>query len=272
MRRRVRVALSLGVAFLAGWIITSGVQSRDQTPKRGGTLTSLIIEDPPGFLIHEAATTSVLWPMMPCYSNLVLFDQLKARETLETVVPELAERWSWQDNYRNLVFFLKKNVKWHDGRPFTSKDVKYTFDVVREAKDAPAKLRLSPRKEWYENVEAIETPDPYSVIFKLKRPQPSLLLMLAAGYSPVLPAHVPIAELRQRCVGTGPFKEKQEELNSAKRLAMVWDIQRKLEADVARPMLGWRIEYFTQWPDVKNLVAHHSLYNWGRMQEVWLDK
>jgi hypothetical protein len=37
-------------------------------------------------------------------------------------------------------------------------------------------------------------------------------------------------------------------------------------------MLGWRIEYFTQWPYVRNLVAHHSLYNWGRMQEVWLDR
>ena len=168
--------------MLAGWIVASGVQARDQTPKRGGTLTSLIIEDQPGFLIHEAATTSVLWPMMPRYSNLVLFDQLKARETLETVVPELAERWSWQNNYRNPVFFLRKSVRWHDGRPFTSRDVKYTFDVVREAKDAPAKLRL--------------------------RPQPSLLRMLAAGYSPVLPAHIPIADLRQRCVGTGPFKEK----------------------------------------------------------------
>ena len=52
---------------------------------------------------------------------------------------------------------------------------------------------------------------------------------------------------------------------------LVWEIQRKLEVDVARPMLGWRKEYFTQWPYV-NLVAHHSLYNWGRMQEVWLDK
>src|SRR5262249_54114340 len=57
--------------------------------------------------------------------------------------------------------------------------------------------------------EAIETPDPYSVIFRLARPQPSLLLMLAAGYSPVLPAHVPLADLRQRCVGTGPFRWKQ---------------------------------------------------------------
>ena len=54
-------------------------------------------------------------------------------------------------------------MKWHDGQPFTAKDVKYTFDVVREAADAPARLRLSPRKEWYANVEAIETPDPFTV-------------------------------------------------------------------------------------------------------------
>jgi peptide/nickel transport system substrate-binding protein len=127
---------------------------------------------------------------------------------VDTVVPELAERWSWQDNHRTLVFFLRKGVKWHDGQPFTSKDVKYTFDVVREAKDAPGKLRLSPRKDWYANVDAIEAPDPHTVVFRLKRPQPSLLLMLAAGYSPVYPAHVPVAELRQRCVGTGPFKLK----------------------------------------------------------------
>src|SRR6059036_3991880 len=130
-------------------------------------------------------------------------------ESAGTVVPELAERWSWQDSYRNLVFFLRRNVKWHDGRPLSSADVKYTFDVVREAKDAPAKLRLSPRKEWYANVEAIEAPDAHTVIFRLKRPQPSLLLMLASGYSPVYPAHVPLAELRQRCVGTGPFRLKQ---------------------------------------------------------------
>ncbi len=49
-----------------------------------------------------------------------------------------------------------------------------------------------------------------------------------------------------------------------------WSIQRKLEADVARPMLGRRKEYFAQWPHVKNLVPHNTLYNYGRMQEVWL--
>jgi peptide/nickel transport system substrate-binding protein len=71
------------------------------------------------------------------------------------------------------------------------------------------KLRINPRKEWYANVDAVEAPDPYTVVFRLKRPQPSLLAMLASGYSPVIPAHVPLAEHRSRCLGTGPFKFKE---------------------------------------------------------------
>ena len=51
-------------------------------------------------------------------------------------------------------------MKWHDGKPFTSKDVKYTFDIVREAPDARQKLRINPRNDWYANVEAVEAADP----------------------------------------------------------------------------------------------------------------
>jgi peptide/nickel transport system substrate-binding protein len=178
--------------------------------KRGGVLLAMHREDlAQGFSIHETATIATVWPGMPCFSNLVMFDPFKPVESMDTVVPELAERWSWQDNYRNLVLFLRKNVKWHDGQPFTSKDVKYTFDVVREAKDAPAKLRINPRKDWYANVDSIEAPDPHTVIFHLKRPQPSILMMLASGYSPVYPAHVPPTDFRTKCVGTGPFKLKE---------------------------------------------------------------
>jgi peptide/nickel transport system substrate-binding protein len=65
---------------------------------------------------------------------------------------------------------------------------------------------------------------------------------------------------------------QSQELDRAKRLKLVWEIQKKLEADVARPMLGWRKEYFVHWPHVKGLVAHNSLYNWARKQEVWLDR
>ena len=122
---------------------------------------------------------------------------------------ELAEKWSWQDNFRNLVFFLRKDVKWHDGKPFTSKDVKFTFDMLREAPEAQAKLRINPRKDWYANIEGIEAVDPHTVVFRLKRPQPSLLIMFASGYTPIYAAHVPPASYRTGCVGTGPFKVKE---------------------------------------------------------------
>ena len=206
MTRRSLCSLVLAAGLL-GALVATGAPA--QTPKRGGILNAMLIENPPGFSIHESATIAGVWPVAPCYSNLVIFDPLRPVESTDTVIAELAEKWSWQDNYRNLVFFLRRNVKWHDGQPFTSKDVKHTFDIVRESPDAAGKLRLNPRKEWYANVEAIEAPEPHTVVFRLKRPQPSLLLMLASGYSPVYPAHVPLNDLRQRCVGTGPFRIKQ---------------------------------------------------------------
>ena len=107
------------------------------------------------------------------------------------------------------MVFLRKDVKWHDGKPFTSTDVKHTFDIVREAPDAAQKLRINPRNDWYANLEAVEAADPHTVIFRLKRPQPSLLMMLASGYSPVYAAHVPVANYRTGCVGHGPFKVKE---------------------------------------------------------------
>src|SRR5438552_11988323 len=189
---------------------TSQAPQASQTPKSGGALNMMLREDlAQGFSIHETSTISTVWPAMPCLNNLVLFDPLKKTESVDTIIGELAEKWSWQDNYRNLVFFLRKGVKWHDGQPFTSRDVKFTFDMLREAADAPAKLRINPRKDWYANVEAIETPDTYTAVLRLRKPQPSLLLMLASGYTPVYAAHVPPANYRTTCVGTGPFKVKE---------------------------------------------------------------
>lgn len=199
------VALALAAVVGAG-----AAPAVAQAPKHGGHLNLMLREDlAQGFSIHETATISTVWPAMPCLSNLVIFDPLKRVESADTIIGELAEKWSWQDNYKNLVFFLRKGVKWHDGQPFTSKDVKFTFDMVRDAPDARGKLRLSPRKDWYANVEAIEAPDAHTVVFRLKRPQPGLLAMLASGYSPVYAAHVNPAAYRTGCIGTGPFKVKE---------------------------------------------------------------
>jgi peptide/nickel transport system substrate-binding protein len=200
----------LSLVMAATWLAGAASPALGEVPRQGGWLTLRLREDlPQGFAIHESPTISTMWPAMPCLSNLVLFDPLKPTHSVDTVLPELAERWSWQDNYRKLVFFLRKEVRWHDGRPFTARDVKYTFDILREAPDAAGKLRLNPRREWYVNVEAVEVADPLTVVFRLKRPQPSLLLMLASGFTPIYAAHVPAAFYRTGCIGTGPFKLKE---------------------------------------------------------------
>jgi peptide/nickel transport system substrate-binding protein len=207
---RLRALAVLGVLLSIGLVIALVNPAVSQSPKSGGVPNVMLREDlPQGFAIHETATISVVFPASPCFNNLVFFDPLKKQESMDTIIGELAEKWSWQDNNRSLVFFLRKGVKWHDGQPFTSKDVKYTFDMVRGAPDAQGKLRINPRKGWYANVEAIEASDPHTVIFRLNRPQPSLLMMLASGYSPVYAAHIPAADYRTRCVGTGPFKLKE---------------------------------------------------------------
>src|SRR2546426_3869997 len=210
MRRFHLLAAALGLALTASVAVSGVGPATAQAPKPGGTVNVMLREDlPQGFAVDETSTYSTSFPSLPCFNNLVFFDQAKPTESLDTIVGDLAEKWSWQDNYKNLVFFLRKDVKWHDGKPFTSKDVKFTFDVLREAPDAPAKLRINPRKDWYANVEAIEAPDPYTVVFHLKRPQPSLLMMFASGYTPIYAAHVPPASYRTGCIGTGPFKVKE---------------------------------------------------------------
>ncbi len=194
--------------FLVCALVTSSGWAATPSPKMGGILNAMHREDPSSLSIHEEATISTSWPMMPCYNNLVFYDPFRAQESAATIIGELAEKWEWQDAGKALVFTLRQGVRWHDGQPFTSKDVKYTFDLVRGAPGVTG-LRLNPRKEWYAQVQRIDTPDPQTVIFRLKRVQPSLLVLLASGYSPIYPAHVPPQELRTRCMGTGPFKLKE---------------------------------------------------------------
>ncbi len=202
--------LALGSALVLLLSAAPGIaQTAPKAPKYGGVVVFAPLSATPSLSPHEESTIATVQQASPCFNNLVYYDPAKKQESVDTIIPELAEKWSWQDNYRNLVFFLRKDVRWHDGKPFTSQDVKYTFDMVRGAPDAKAKLKVNPRKLWFENIEGIEAPDPYTVVFRLKKAQPSLLPMLASGYSPVYPAHVPLAEFKNKCVGTGPFKLKE---------------------------------------------------------------
>src|SRR5712672_859498 len=192
-----RAALGAALAL----ILVSGAA---EAQKSGGILRIPNLDSPASMSILEEATVVSEGPMMPVFNNLVLFDQHVAQNSLQSIVPELATGWSWNDDKTQLKFTLRQGVKWHDGKPFTAADVKCTWDLLL-GKSAE-KLRVNPRKSWYRNLDSVTTNGGYEATFQLKRPQPSFIALLASGWSPVYPCHVSPREMRSQPIGTGPFK------------------------------------------------------------------
>jgi peptide/nickel transport system substrate-binding protein len=172
--------------------------------KRGGILRMYSIDSPASMSILEEATAYSQRPMMGVFNNLVVYDQAVKQNTLETIVPDLATGWSWNEDGTELTLPLHRGVKWHDGKPFTAQDVKCTWDLLTGKGDD--KLRVNPRKSWYHNLVEVTNNGDYEIAFRLKRPQPAFLALLASGFSPIYPCHVPAREMRSRPIGTGPFK------------------------------------------------------------------
>ena len=133
-----RPGLSLTVALVAALASIGPAAAQ----KQGGTLRSYIWDNPPSASIHEEATISTVFPFMPVFNNLVVFDQTKLEAALDTIVPDLALSWTWDATKTRLTFKLAEGVKWHDGKPFTAKDVKCTFDLVA----GPRRLRGLPQE------------------------------------------------------------------------------------------------------------------------------
>jgi len=192
--------IATSAALLAGAL--AGPNALAQ--KSGGILRIPASNSPASMSIHEESTRFAVTPAMSVFNNVVLFDQHIAQNNFDAIRPELAESWAWNEDGTALTFKLRQGVKWHDGKPFTAADVKCTWDML--AGKTNDKLRINPRKSWYRNLEEMATNGDYEVTFRLKRPQPSLLALLASGASPVYPCHVSSAQMRQHPIGTGPFK------------------------------------------------------------------
>jgi peptide/nickel transport system substrate-binding protein len=172
--------------------------------QRGGILRIQATDSPASMSIHEEVPVQTTGPMMGVFNNLVLYDQHVAQNSLASIVPDLAVSWSWGEDGKALAFKLRRGVAWHDGKPFSARDVQCTWELLLGR--SPTKFRGNPRKAWYQNVEEVTAEADDAVTFRLKRPQPSLLSLLASGLSPIYPCHVPPAEMRQHPIGTGPFK------------------------------------------------------------------
>src|SRR5258708_6113324 len=210
MKRHIRTLAAVG-ALLAVYAPDAALAQ-----KSGGILRIPHGDSPASMSTHEEATRSTETPMMGVFNNLVIFDQHVPQNTLGSIVPDLAVAWSWDEDKTALTFHLRQDVRWHDGRPFTAKDVKCTWDLLTGK--SSEKLRVNPRKSWYRNLEEVTVDSDNQVTFHLKRPQPFFTALLASGASPVYPCHVSPAQMRQHPIGTGPFKFVEYKPNEFIRL------------------------------------------------------
>ena len=180
-------------AAAAGLLIALGATPAALAQKPGGILREYMIDSPASMSIHEEVTVYSLRPVMGVFNNLVLYDQHVKQNSMQSIVPELANSWTWDEDGTRLTFKLHQGVKWHDGKPFTARDVKCTWDLLQGK--ASEKLRINPRKAWYRNLEEVTTNGDYEATFVLRRPQPAFLALLASGFSPVYPCHVSPREM-----------------------------------------------------------------------------
>src|SRR3984893_9741743 len=202
--RFIRRPTACGRATVWAAVALAVTSSAALAQKPGGILKMPHGDSPASMSIHAESTIVSEGPMMAVFNNLVMFDQHIPQNRLDTIVPDLAVEWSWSEDGTALTFKLRQGVKWHDGRPFTTEDVKCTWDLLQGR--ATEKFRINPRKSWYQNLAEVTIDGDSQVSFHLKRPQPSFIGLLASGWSPVYPCHVAPREMRQHPIGTGPFK------------------------------------------------------------------
>lgn len=170
------------------------------TRKRGGTLNVLINPEPPVLVSIFQTTGPALAASSKVLEGLLAYDfDLRPR-------PQLATEWSVSPDGLRYTFKLRQNVRWHDGRPFTSADVAFSIDLLKA---------IHPRgRSTFANVTSVQTPDAGTAIVELSKPAPFLLKALSAGESPIVPKHLyasgdPLSNPRNNApVGTGPFRFK----------------------------------------------------------------
>src|SRR5579875_1404237 len=127
----------------------------------------------------------------------LLFDALVRRDHHFNLQPWLAEKWE-TPNPLTYVFHLRKDVRFHNGHPLTSTDVKYTLDSILQG------MVISVKANAYQAIDRVETPDPLTVVIYLKKPDPALLWNLSDGGFGVVPAGSG-RDFWKHPIGSGPF-------------------------------------------------------------------
>ena len=171
----------------------------DPAKSEGGVLTFVISPSPQ--ILTSAMTTSGAEQVV----SAKISDSLFTYDFDMKVQPQLAESFDVSEDGLRVTFHLRQGVKWHDGTPFTSKDVAYTCMKVW-------KILHGRGRTIFGNVQSVETPDDHTAVFMMSAPSPGMLKSLAAQQTQLLPAHLydgtdPMTNpYNLKPVGTGPFK------------------------------------------------------------------
>lgn len=118
--------------------------------------------------------------------------------------PALAESWEISDDGLQIDFKLRKNVKFHNGDPFTAEDVKFTFEAILKPDSGHAY-----RKGFESSLDHVEVVDPHTARFVLKQPWPGFFTTTRYGLTPIMPKkyyeEVGAKGFQEKPIGTGPF-------------------------------------------------------------------
>jgi peptide/nickel transport system substrate-binding protein len=183
----------------------------------------MVPAEPPSYDGHREGTFGTVHPVAPHYNTLLRIDPTDRTGTRP--VGDLADSWTISSDGLTYTFKLRQGVRFHDGSPMTSRDVKASYDKII----FPTGGVISARKGTYQAVEAVEAPDPQTVRFRLKWPEGSFLVNLASPFSWIFKADILARDARwyeTNVMGTGPFKFVEHVKGShwlAKKNPDYWD-------------------------------------------------
>jgi peptide/nickel transport system substrate-binding protein len=187
------------IGAIAALAFASGIAAA-QTPKKGGELVYAIGAEAPHYDPHASDTYATLHLAGPFYSTLLRFNLSKFPE----LQGDLAKSWTAAPDLMSYTFKLNEGIKFHDGTPFTSADVKASYDRLRN----PPTGVVSTRKATFGDIDTIETPDATTVIFKMKNVNAAMLEHFASPWNVIYSAKDLAADPaapRTKINGTGPF-------------------------------------------------------------------
>ena len=218
------VLAMLRVLLTATLVMLGPVTARAQdAPRNGGELVMMVPAEPPSYDGHREGTFGTVHPLAPHYNTLLRIDPTDRTGTRP--VGDLADSWTISPDGLTYTFKLRPGVRFHDGSPMTSRDVKASYDKII----FPTGGVISARKGTYQAVEAVEVPDPQTVRFRLKWPEASFLVNLASPFSWIFKADILARDMRwyeTNVMGTGPFKFVEHVKGShwvAKKNPDYWD-------------------------------------------------